>query len=56
MQRTIANITGTTNHLSLVSLNINRLNPPIKRHYQQTGYTNRILHFVTYKKHTKDKR
>ena len=32
MQPTTANITGTNNHLSLISLNINELNSPIKKH------------------------
>jgi exonuclease III len=32
MPPTTTNITGTNNHLSLVSLNINELNYPIQRH------------------------
>jgi exonuclease III len=34
MSPTKTNITGTNNHLSLISFNINGLNSPIKRHKQ----------------------
>ena len=41
-------IIGSNNYFSLISLNINGLNYPIK----DTGYLNRIQHFAAYKKHT----
>jgi hypothetical protein len=44
-------ITGSNNHVSLISPNINGLNSPIKRH-RQTEYINRTQHFASYRKPT----
>ena len=49
---TTKKITRVDNHWSLISLNINRLNSPIKRHRLEIGYENRIQHSAVYKKHT----
>jgi hypothetical protein len=49
---TKTNMLGTNSHLSLISLNVNGLRSPIKRHKKQTGYANKIQHFAAYKKHT----
>jgi hypothetical protein len=43
------NKTGISNHWSLISLNINLLNSPIKRHRLADCDINRILHFVAYR-------
>ena len=45
-------MTGVIDHWSLISLNINGLNSPIKRHRLEIGYENRIQHSAVYKKHT----
>jgi hypothetical protein len=45
------NISGTNNHFSLISLNINGFNSPIKRHNLMTRYSNKIQYFAAYKKH-----
>jgi hypothetical protein len=41
---------GSINYFSLISLNINGLNSPIKDIDKQTGYTNRTQHFAAYRK------
>jgi hypothetical protein len=41
---------GSNSCFALISLNINGLNYPIKRHRKQTGYTNRTQHFAAYSK------
>ena len=45
-------IMGNNNYFSIISLNINGLNSPIKRHRLITGYVNRTQHFAAYRKHT----
>jgi hypothetical protein len=45
-------ITGTNNHWSLISLNINGLSSPIKRYILTDCIWNRTQHFVAYEKHT----
>jgi hypothetical protein len=44
-------ITGSNNHYSLISLNINGLNFPIRRHRQIVWIHNRAQHIVAYRKH-----
>ena len=43
-------IIGSNNYFSLISLNINGLNSPIKDIDKQTGYTNRTQHSAAYRK------
>jgi hypothetical protein len=43
-------IIGRNNYFSLISLNINGLNSPIKRNRLIAGYTNRTQHFAAYRK------
>jgi len=50
------NITGTYNNLSLISLYINGLNSPIKRHKVTVWIRNKVQHFVAYKKRTSIKK
>jgi hypothetical protein len=45
-------ITGSNNDFSLISLNINGLNSPIKRHRLTDRYINRNQHFAAYRKPT----
>ena len=45
-------ITGTNNYSSLISLNINGLSSPVKRHRLTECIWNRTQHFVAYGKHT----
>jgi hypothetical protein len=49
-------ITGSNNHFSLISLNVNGLNSPIKDIDKQTGYINRTQHFAAYRKPTSGKK
>jgi hypothetical protein len=49
---TKTNKSGTNSHLSLISLNINGLNSPIKSHKLSDWITNKTQYFVAYKKHT----
>jgi hypothetical protein len=51
-------IRGSTNHCSLISLNINGLNSPTKTH-RLIGWnrtTNRTQHFSAHRKHTSRKK
>jgi hypothetical protein len=43
-------IKGSNNYFSLISLNINGFNSPIKRHRLKNGYTNRIQHSAAFRK------
>ena len=45
-------ITGINNHWSLISLNINGLNSPIKRHRLRDWIQKQDPHSAVYKKHT----
>ena len=46
-------IIGSNNYFSLISLNINGLNSPIKRHRLTDWHNiNRTQHFAAYRKHT----
>ena len=45
-------ITGSNNYFSLISLNINELNSPIKSLKLTDWYINRTQHFVAYRKPT----
>ena len=47
----LTKITGSNNHFSLISLDINGLNSPIKRH-RQPRYVNRTQRFAVYRKRT----
>ena len=46
------NKAGTISHLSLIPLNINGLNSPIKRHKLTDWICKQIKHFAPYKKNT----
>jgi hypothetical protein len=48
-------ITGNNNYFSLISLNIDGINSPIKRH-RLIEYTNRTQHFAAYMKPTSGKK
>jgi hypothetical protein len=52
MPPTTTNITGTNNHLPSISLNINRLNYPLKRHTLTDWIHKQDPAFTAYKKHT----
>jgi hypothetical protein len=47
--------TGSNNYFFLISLNINGLNSPIKRHRLTDYYINRTQHFAAYRKPTSGK-
>jgi hypothetical protein len=49
-------IIGSNNSFSLISLNINGLNSPIKRHRLTDGYTNRTQNFAAYRKPISEKK
>jgi exonuclease III len=50
MQTLTTKIIGSNNYFSLISLNINGLKSPIKRHrLTRTGYRNRTQHFAAYR-------
>jgi hypothetical protein len=49
-------IIGINNYLSLISLNINGLNSPIKRYRLTDWDTNRTQHFAAYKKLISEKK
>ena len=49
-------IKGSNNYFSLISLNINGLNSPIKRHRLTDWLNNRTTHFAAYRKLISEKK